>query len=108
MKRLRYRIAYLLRLLAYRIEPPPSLIPGETLASMITAIEPLDTPVLTDPDFKLCDWREDDPPLKRPWREGDGPPLNRNLVLHCEVCGQPVHPSLGGQILIHNCPGQPA
>ena len=45
MRRIRYRIAYLLRLLAYRIEPPPSLIPGETLADLIHAIDPIDTPL---------------------------------------------------------------
>jgi hypothetical protein len=45
VKRLRYRIAYWLRLLAYKIEPPHAWN-GETLADLISKIEPQDTPAL--------------------------------------------------------------
>jgi hypothetical protein len=58
--RLRYRIAYWLRLLAYKIEPP-ALFDGKTLSDLIHDIEPEDTPVLTDPDFRLVNWDTNPP-----------------------------------------------
>jgi len=52
--RLRYRIAYWLRLLAYKIEPP-ALFDGKTLSDLIHDIDPQETPVketLTDIIYK--------------------------------------------------------
>ena len=48
------RLAALLRRFADWLDPPP-----RPLSDWIANINPDDTPVLTDPAFKLCDWRDE-------------------------------------------------